>query len=243
MSNNIYYSEGVPKILEEKDRRRIANQILKVLSAELGSLNNLYCLDVGCSSGVIANELSKEFKRVVGIDVDKKAVELAKKMFKKKKLEFGIADGEELNFKSDTFDVVVCNQVYNFVDNPQKLIDEIHRVLKPGGVCFFSARNKLSIIEPQYKLPFLSILPSKIAEKYLQILKKGKVYFGKNYMYHMQLKKLVSKFSVTDYTTKILKDPEKYGFINLMRFKIIANILPLNQAIFVLPNFIWILKK
>ncbi|MBX4206010.1 glycosyltransferase, partial [Candidatus Microgenomates bacterium] len=228
MSN--YYSLGVEKILDQRGRIRIAKQIYRVLLSRLDNTKNLSCLDVGSSSGIISNFLSNYFKKVVGVDIDKHAVAIAKEEFKKRNLEFKTVVDETLPFKDNQFDVVVCNQVYNFVNNPQKLMLEIHRVLKPNGICFFGARNKWAIIEPQYNIPFGSWFPKLLP-------------FGKKYMGYAELKKLVSKFQINDLTIEILRNPNKYGYRNLKRYEKIAKVLPLNFFEFIIPNFIFILKK
>lgn len=47
-----------------------------------------------------------------------------------------IADGHNLPFRSETFDVVICQAVLEHVARPQRCVDEIHRVLKPNGILF-----------------------------------------------------------------------------------------------------------
>lgn len=239
---NLYYSEGIPKILHNEERLRIAKQIIGVLKVHLGSTKEFNCLDIGCSSGVITNYLSNYFKKIIGIDVDKPAILMAQKKYKQSNLKFYEMDGENLNFDNETFDVVTCNQVYNFVNNPQKLMNEIYRVLKKGGVCLFSARSKYAIIEPQYNLPFLSWLPSKLAVRYFALFNKGVRYFGKNYMSYFQLKSLVSKFKIHEYTLDVLKNPDKFAFYKYKKFSWFVKFLP-KFIEPLLSNFIWLLKK
>lgn len=225
-----YYSLGVPKILDDKERLRIAKQIWGVLSDKLENTKKLICLDVGSSSGVIDNFLSNYFKKVVAVDIDENAINLAKSKFKKNNLKFILGNIEGLVFKNNSFDVVICNQVYNFVDNPKKMINEIYRVLKPGGICYLGARNKFAFIEPQYDLPFGSWIPSILP-------------FGKNYMSSGELQKLVEKFKIDDYTVKILKNPKKYGFLRLQKYSSIARYFPIGLLYDLVPNYIWILNK
>lgn len=49
-----------------------------------------------------------------------------------------VGDAENLPFKSQSFESVVCTQVFEHLKNPQKAADEIARVLKKGGVCLLS---------------------------------------------------------------------------------------------------------
>lgn len=224
------YSQGIKKILDIKGREKIARQIMGVLGNEIEYPKGLKLLDVGSSSGVISNYLADYFGRVTAIDSDEPALKIAQKAYIKKNLEFILMDAERMQFPDKSFDVVVCNQVYNFVAHPQKLVDEIYRVLKPGGKVFFSARNRWGLIEPQYNIPLGSWLPWLLP-------------FGKNYMGFPELKELVRKFEIHDLTIEILKKPEKFGYFGLAKWKELSNLLPLKLFLPIIPNFIWILKK
>jgi len=49
-----------------------------------------------------------------------------------------VSRGEHIPFAGETFDVVICTQVLEYVRNPLDVVSEIHRVLKPGGVLLVS---------------------------------------------------------------------------------------------------------
>ena len=49
---------------------------------------------------------------------------------------------EHINFPNETFDVVLCNGMYEFVDSPQGMIDEVLRVTKKGGKAIFGFVGK-----------------------------------------------------------------------------------------------------
>ncbi len=238
-----YYSEEIRKILNTKERLRIAKQLYAVLQDYLGSTKNLMCLDVGCSSGVISNYMADNFKELIGIDIDRNALKIAKKDFRRRNLKFLEMSGEDVNFKSNLFDVIICNQVYNFVENPKKLFKEIYRVLKPSGICIMSARNKYSLIEPQYNLPLLSWLSEGLAESYIRFFNRGDKYFGKRYMSYFELKNSLNDFYITDYTLRILRNPDKFHFERLQRYKLISKIFPVGILLPLIPNYIWILEK
>ena len=50
-----------------------------------------------------------------------------------------VAIGEQIPFRESSFDIVICSQVLGYVSNPAKVVAEIHRVLRPGGVLVLSA--------------------------------------------------------------------------------------------------------
>lgn len=236
------YSQSVPKIFAKESRIRKGEQIRVVLDSYLHNTKGLSLLDVGCSNGIITNLLSKGFKRTIGIDVDAEALSHAVNEYESKKLSFKNMSAEKMSFPDSSFDVVIANQVYEFVDSPQRVVSEIHRVLKKGGICFFGARNKYALIEAQYNIPFLSWVPKPFANFVVRISGKGRNFVG-NYKNYSELIELVKKFTVHDYTQKILKNPSDYGYKSLNKYKSIARILPLKTLTPVLPNYIWILEK
>lgn len=241
----IDYSTDVKKILDTKERQEVGNQIVSLLRFDLGKLDKLTCLDVGCSNGVITKLLAGNFNQVVGIDIDRKAIKKAKKDFHQKNLKFFLMDSIKLDFKDFSFDVLVCNQVYNFVDNPEKMMSEIYRVLKPRGKCFFGARNKIAFWDPQYDLPFLSILPSRVSEWIIRFLKIGVKYHSR-YKTYFGIKKLCMGFIIHDYTISIIKNPNKYGFDRFTKYQYISKLIPdfvIGLLMPLVPNYIWILEK
>ncbi|MFH1586267.1 MAG: class I SAM-dependent methyltransferase [Candidatus Diapherotrites archaeon] len=97
-----------------------------------------YVLDVGCGVGKTACYLAKEIGcKVMGIDLYEGMIRESKKRAKRKgiedKVEFKVADAQNMPFADNTFDAVICESVVAFFDDKQKGITEFKRVAKPGG--------------------------------------------------------------------------------------------------------------
>jgi len=58
-------------------------------------------------------------------------------------------NAEDMPVEDGTFDLVLCTQVLEHCDNPQKIVDECHRVLKPGGILIVTVPS----IYPQHGYP------------------------------------------------------------------------------------------
>jgi len=234
------------EMLDAGMRGQKANRIISVLSDNFsGSLDRLAVLDIGCSSGIMADIISSKVDKVVGIDIDKKAIEYAKKTYQRKNLCFEVQDSMGLKFTDNSFDVVICAHVYEHVPDCHKLMSEIYRVLKPGGVCYFAAANRLTLIEAHYKLPLLSIIPKSFAHLYLRLLNKGKFYY-ENHLSLWGLRKLVSRFEITDYTAKIIEDPHKYYATEMVKdrsFKQKIARFVCRGFYWLFPSYIWLLRK
>lgn len=113
--------------------------ILELLKSE--QAKNL--CDLGCDDGLRTIELAKKtkIKEVFGVEVDESQA--------KKALERGVkVEISDLNnslpFSNGFFDIVHANQVIEHLYDTDKFVEEIHRVLKKGGVAIISTENLAS---------------------------------------------------------------------------------------------------
>lgn len=227
-------------------RERKAKTMVAVLGDFVEKpLSDCRLLNVGGSAGIIDNYLADYFLSVTGIDIDEPAVMYARKNFAKPNLEFQIGDALNLPFQDNKFDVVICSQVYEHVPDAHKMMDEIFRVLSPGGVCYFAAGNRLMWNEPHYNLPLLSVVPRPLAHMYIRAMGKAHHYHELHYSY-WGLRNLVKSFVVHDYTLKMIRDPQKYSIEYMIApgsvKAFIAGFIA-KHIRWLCPSFIWLLKR
>ena len=204
------FSENNPEMHSEAGRLRKANTMVQVLREHLQQTAERQLLDVGSSTGFTDHYLAQHFGSVHGIDIDKQGVRHAQQSFQRSNLTFTQGDAMALAFEEHSFDVVICTHVYEHVPSATKLMAEIYRVLKPGGVCYFSAGNRLQYMEPHYQLPMLSWPPKWIANLYRKMARRGSLYYEEHLTY-WGLAALTSRFKRHDYTEKLVLDPIRYG--------------------------------
>lgn len=97
-----------------------------------------HVLDVGCGVGATACYLAKtDGCRVVAVDLRKSMIarsrERAKEEGVEDRVEFRVADAQDLPFEDSLFDVVLCESVATFIEDKQQVAREFARVVKPGG--------------------------------------------------------------------------------------------------------------
>lgn len=233
------------------DRARKAEKILAILQDYLGTdLHAHACLDVGCSLGIISAALAPHFKSVVGVDVDRPAVyqaveSSARRVAETSLLHYALGSGHSLPFADASFDVVICAQVYEHVTDQPALAREVERVLRTGGVCFFSGPNRLAVIEEHYWLPFLSWLPRPLASAYMRLFKRGQAYDAYP-LFYGQIRRLWRNFEIHDYTWRMLRQPqrfgvgervEKYPWLSAIPDGVLRGLAPFY------PNYNWIMVK
>ena len=228
-------------------REKKASTMLKVLNDYFSreKITHMSLLDVGASTGIVDEYLSRSFAHVTGIDIDSKAITFAKDAYVSDNLNFQTGDAMSLDFPGDSFDVVICSQVYEHVPEAGRMMDEIFRVLKPAGVCYFAAGNRLAVEEHHHQLPFLSAIPRPFAHLYLRVAGKGKYYYEKHLSY-WGLKSLVKKFEIIDYSSKVINDPEKFNAVYMLepgstKHKFAQ--LVVNKIYWLCPGYIWLLRK
>jgi ubiquinone/menaquinone biosynthesis C-methylase UbiE len=111
-------------------------------------------LDVGCGAGVDLARFARGGAEVTGVDVSQSAIDLARTNFEQQRLRgrFEVANGEQLPFADNTFDLVFAHGVVQYTAQPQRLVDECRRVLKPGGEAIFQVYNRISWLNALSKL-------------------------------------------------------------------------------------------
>jgi len=108
----------------------------------LKSKNGL-ALDLGCGTGNYTLELFKRGFEVIGVDISKEMLKIAKKKFPKSF--FIRADAYKLPFKKETFDLVLSITMFEFIKKPEEVLKEIYKILKPGGELIIGTMNDRSL--------------------------------------------------------------------------------------------------
>lgn len=107
----------------------------RLLLDRIGPARGLRILDVGCGDGVLATRLAQEGARVTGLDASADMIAAARRRAKAARVEVDLVKGNagDLPFPDGHFDCVVSVATLCFVDDPRPMIEEMVRVLKPGG--------------------------------------------------------------------------------------------------------------
>lgn len=238
------YSDLQPKMHAEAGRRTKAQKIIRVLQHYLGraDLFGLTVLDLGCSTGFISDELAAVGGHVVGVDIDESGLSAASTRFGGT-ISFLCADGSALPFPDGSVDVIVFNQIYEHVVDPDAVMGEIRRVLAPAGVVYLGLGNRLQVIEPHHKLPLLSWLPAGLADRYMKAAGKGERYYER-FRTKPGLRKLCAGLNLWDYTYTVLCQPERFAADDMVPSRLSDAPPLLWKAVApVIPTFIWLGTK
>jgi SAM-dependent methyltransferase len=118
-------------------------------------------IDVGCNAGGYSKMLSDfGFEKVEGFDVGQEYVARAQAAFGSPTVSFAVGRAEDL---AGSYDFVLCTEVIEHTDEPLRVVENLKRALKPGGVAIVSMPNGLSL--PYFtKLVLYKLLRRPISE-------------------------------------------------------------------------------
>ncbi len=102
-------------------------------------------VDVGCGAGFLTNYLAMSYKNVTGLDASQASLDVARnknEAIKAHEAKYIVGDAYQLPFSNQSVDIVCAMDFLEHVENPQKVISECSRILKPGGIFFFHTFNR-----------------------------------------------------------------------------------------------------
>ncbi|MFZ4115249.1 MAG: rhamnan synthesis F family protein [Chthoniobacterales bacterium] len=101
-----------------------------------------YVLDVACGEGYGSNMLARKAASVIGVDIDEKTIIHAQKKYRRSNLFFKQGSCTELPLSNHSIDIVVSFETIEHIAEHEKMLSEIKRVLKPGGILIISSPEK-----------------------------------------------------------------------------------------------------
>lgn len=121
-------------------QRALINNFYKELFKMIKPLKASSILDVGCGEGFTLKKLEEKKigKRNEGIDYSEDAIKIGKKIYPKLALKRG--DVYQLEYKDNSFDLILCTEVLEHLEDPVKAVNEIKRVA--GKYIAFSVPNE-----------------------------------------------------------------------------------------------------
>lgn len=111
----------------------------KIVWAQLGDIKKKNILDFGSGEGVTANYFA-ENNHVVAIEPSEEMLMNRWNDFEYRQIQGDVTKLAE--FEDNTFDVILCHNVLEYVDDKKGIIEELHRVLKPNGILSLVKHNR-----------------------------------------------------------------------------------------------------
>lgn len=247
-TRNLFHGIHNQQIKDGKGFEKIKSSLNeKYLKLDKNYFKNKICADLGCGSTGSGglNLLNLGAKYCYFMDLKKHIVNPIKKnlITHKKKFEVNVGSLEDLPYKKNFFDFILCQGVIHHMDNDKKGFKEIFRTLKKGGRALIMVHGDGGIINdftmkilrpkynsnPKFKSFMNNIFNGNTAKhkKFLQknydketieILKNLKFLFDKDLLLTMKDRFLAPKYKTYD-EKQLTKQLKKIGFKKIYRIK------------------------
>ncbi|MBC1280159.1 3-demethylubiquinone-9 3-O-methyltransferase [Nostoc sp. UCD121] len=147
--NNLeYYDLNADKWWKEDETLYLSNHLnnsrFKFFSNFVPDWKGLKVLDIGCGGGLACEFVANLNADISGIDLSFNSIKIAQEHARKSnlKIDYQRALAEKLPYEENSFDVVLCFDVLEHVEDWKKVISEACRVLKEDGLFLFDTINR-----------------------------------------------------------------------------------------------------
>jgi ubiquinone/menaquinone biosynthesis C-methylase UbiE len=150
-------------------RSRLLPSLQRRALAELRPHADDRVLDVACGAGALVLEVAPRVEQAVGVDLSDGMLEIARSRFlavpaadRPANVEFLLAPSDALPFEDGSFTALVCTTALHHFPEPQRSIDEMARVLEPGGRLVIGDASR-------------DLLTTKLADRFYKRFEEGHV--------------------------------------------------------------------
>jgi len=169
---------------------------------------NKICFDIACGCGLISSAMAKLGCKVIGLDADFKALLLAKERAKHDKVDVQLikGDAQNLPFVDSFADLGLTIETIEHTPNQEKVLLEMWRLMKPGGLFYVHTPNKSFPLDAHDSgIFFIHWLPYNLSNLIAKRLGRA------NLVYNPEKKHLewgLNKYFTSTRVLKILKNPK-----------------------------------
>lgn len=193
-----YYKRKKWKFIPQGVVSSLVSEILDVAKNNLKTpVNKLKVLDVGSGNGEYVLEISRHVSKVIGVEPYGYAFNNSLRMQRISKVnnvKYYKCAVENFNTHIK-FDLILSLTTIEHMPNGEKSFDKIFNLLKPGGIIYITAPNKLWPFEHHYRLFFLSWLPLPLSNIYVRLTGRGGSYEDSSYSKtYFGMKKLFDRY-------------------------------------------------
>ncbi len=149
---NKHYDYGSDDWVRYSHRLRInrLRDLIQGISTGLKAKEKPRALDAGCGSGVYSILLAEAGYDVLAINIDEEEIKKSQTWANEKGLsdyiEFRLEDLRNINSPESVFDLIICSEVLEHIDDSPNGARELHRVLAKGGKAIISMPNMASLL-------------------------------------------------------------------------------------------------
>lgn len=202
------WNNAAVKYTEDQENSEYVESNKKIVMNRFKHFNGEKILDLGCGYGFFTDYFRTIGANAVGIDGSEKMIEIAKERYTM--TDFSVMDIiKPLDFENGRFDMVFSNQVFMDVENIDFVFSECNRLLKTGGILYYS------IVHPAfYDCHWLKdengYRYAKAIEKYIESYQFTNEFWGETNHFHRPLSYYLNIAVKNGFTLKEVIEPVSY---------------------------------
>src|SRR5262249_30514621 len=145
----------------------------------------LQVVDIGCGTGIQCELWAGHGHVAHGLDVDASLIDIARSrdMGGGRRVEFRVGSADALPWLDASMDVCLAVEVLEHVERWEGCLDEIARVLRPGGLLYVSTTNRLCPKQQEYTLPLYSWYPAPLKRRYERLSRSSHPHLARHVKY------------------------------------------------------------
>ncbi len=135
-------------------------------------------LDLGSGKGAVLIDAARKGGDMVGLEPSEDYLQITQEAAALAGVSVHASKGvgENIPCPDETFGYVNMTEVIEHVDDPARVLAEVHRVLKSRGQCYMSVPNRFGMRDPHFHLYFVNWLPRSFAHAFISIFGAHKDY-------------------------------------------------------------------
>jgi len=137
-------------------------------------------LDIGCGTGLFVEKYVGDGRSAVGLDISRKMIERARRRCGA--CDYTVGTGERIPFCDETFNAVSSLLVFSYVRDPEAMLQEAYRVLKPGGAIAICTLGKKLLT---MGIPAIYHIGEKMNVRHVVMKNFGERYYDREEMHQL----------------------------------------------------------
>jgi ubiquinone/menaquinone biosynthesis C-methylase UbiE len=137
-------------------------------------------LDIGCGTGLFVEKYLRNGGSAIGLDLSRNMIERARNRCAC--CEFTLGTGEAIPFRNNSFDAISSILVFSYLRDPEAMLNEAYRVLRPGGAISVCTLGKKLIT---CGIPAIYQISEKIQVNHVVMKDFGERYYDEDEMFDL----------------------------------------------------------
>lgn len=168
-------------------------------------------LDLGCGYGVYTDYFQRIGADVLGVDGSANMIDIACTRYRN--CSFEICDiTESFPFANESFDLIFCNQVLMDIENIEEVFSECYRILKPGGIFYYSIVHP-AFYDSEWIKDKKGVCYAKSISSYIEPYSYTNEFWGKTEHFHRSLGRYLNIAAEQGFILRHVEEPVSYDGI------------------------------